>query len=773
MEQFIPSDKPFADVSEERGFLFFPWGMCAASWIAPEVFPGESCAAVFQLDFTLAAKTETTLYVTADEHYELMLDGVLLGRGPVSGPADCRFFDGYRGEIAAGAHRLQAVVFYWGRRWLDVNPAWRIPDFRMSGQLMFFLTADGTLERALGTGLGDWHCRVQPLARKPGGSVVPDCRLKPLQRQLEAPETPVRILEQARCKATANEYTRMPALAPSPLPPMARHRIVPSVHGAETDTWRALLAGDGEVVLPAHGRHEVVLEFADYTCAWMELEAAEGDGAVISTIWAEAGFLPDGTKGRRDSLEGKTLIGFGDDFLTDGAASQLFRSPFWRCGRYLQLTIVTAGEPLRLRRLEFQETHYPLERCGHFECDEPRLASLGDMFFHTLEMCSHDTFIDCPYYERLQYAADTRLQSLGTYAFAHDDRLIRQALRMLAASRAVDSGLTLSRYPSEVSQIIPPFSLWLICMAHDNALWRGNRDLHRELLPRWREIAFCFHGFLNGAGVVESPHGWNFVDWCPGWPKGYPPGTEKGPSCLLSLIYELALQALAGLEAYAGEPEMQALFARWAAELHEAVEACFLNETSGLFYDDCGHASLSEHVQALAVLTGRLPASQLARTRDHLLANDGRMTACTVSFSHYLFEAARLLRCPELFHRRMGLWYSFLEQGFATVPEQPEPSRSDCHAWGVHPYFHCLATALGIRPLDFGFRRVQVAPLAFWPHMRGVLPHPNGTITVEYTLGRCRVTLPRGIAGQFEAGGQVWPLPDDGQEHEINWFEAN
>ena len=34
----------------------------------------------------------------------------------------------------------------------------------------------------------------------------------------------------------------------------------------------------------------------------------------------------------------------------------------------------------------------------------------------TLEMCSHDTSMDCPYYERLNYVGDTRLQSLVAYA---------------------------------------------------------------------------------------------------------------------------------------------------------------------------------------------------------------------------------------------------------------------------------------------------------------------------------------------------------------------
>jgi len=769
MKQFFQPGNPFEDVSEQGCFLFFPFGTCRASWIAPDSYPAGSCAAVFELDFSLTCETELVLHVTADEHYEIMLDGERFGRGPISGPADYRYFDSYRGNVTGGSHRLQAIVYYWGRRWLDVNQQWRIPDFRMSSQMAFFLSSEGTNGIELDTGLAEWHCRMMPIERKPGGSVVPDCRLSPLQNLLAAPEMPVRKLDQARAFALANEYTRMPSLAPSPLPPMKQQVTIPHVKSGDSGLFQPLLDGENAAVLEPNREYLVILEFSNYVCTWLDVQASGGKDAVISMKWAEAAFLPDGTKGQRNTLEGREIIGFGDDFLLNGADNQAFCLPFWRCGRLLELRISMGAEPACLKKMTFTETHYPLENLSSFDCDDPRIAALAPLFLRSLEMCSHDTFMDCPYYERLQYTADTRQQALGTYAFARDDRLICQALRMTGLSRAVNCDLTLSRYPSEASQNIPTFSLWLICMAHDNAWWRGNRQLHVELLPRLREIADYFHRCLNEDGVVQSPYGWNFMDWCSGWTKGYPPSTEWRPSCLLSLIYELALGCISELENYAGQPELSALFKRWATELHGSILKVFHDETSGLFYDDQEHTSLSEHAQALAALTGRLTDGQLSKVRANLLNQAERLTTCTVSFSHYYFEAARVLRCPELFHRRMKLWYSFLDLGFATIPEQPEPCRSDCHGWGVHPYYHFLSSGLGIRPLDFAFKRVLVSPLELWPRMRGVLPHPDGVISVEYRPGHCEITLPPGIEGQFEMNGQRWGIPADGMKHDYEW----
>ena len=31
-------------------------------------------------------------------------------------------------------------------------------------------------------------------------------------------------------------------------------------------------------------------------------------------------------------------------------------------------------------------------------------------------MCAHETYMDCPYYEQLQYGGDTRLEILATYS---------------------------------------------------------------------------------------------------------------------------------------------------------------------------------------------------------------------------------------------------------------------------------------------------------------------------------------------------------------------
>jgi hypothetical protein len=60
----------------------------------------------------------------------------------------------------------------------------------------------------------------------------------------------------------------------------------------------------------------------------------------------------------------------------------------------------------------------------------------------------HDTYEDCPYYEQLQYASDSRLEMLFTYSCSSDIRLQEYAIDLFASSM-LPEGLIQSRFPSQ------------------------------------------------------------------------------------------------------------------------------------------------------------------------------------------------------------------------------------------------------------------------------------------------------------------------------------
>lgn len=172
-----------------------------------------------------------------------------------------------------------------------------------------------------------------------------------------------------------------------------------------------------------------------------------------------------------------------------------------------------------------------------------------------------------------------------------------------------------------------------------------------------------------------------------------------------------------------------------------------------MFADDLARTRFSEHTQCLAILSGLPSPHQRARVGEALL-RDPDLTRTTISFTHYLFETYRVLGRVDALFERLQLWFGLEEQGFVTLPEKPEPSRSDCHAWGAHPLFHAFATIGGIRPAAPGFARVTITPqLGPLSRLRCVLPHPRGEIALslrrEDGALRGTVALPDGITGHL------------------------
>ena len=93
-----------------------------------------------------------------------------------------------------------------------------------------------------------------------------------------------------------------------------------------------------------------------------------------------------------------------------------------------------------------------------------------------------------------------------------------------------------------------------------------------------------------------------------------------------------------------------------------------------------------------------------------------------------------------------------------TVLEQPEPTRSDCHAWGSHPMYHALASVAGIRPAAPGFAAVRIEPQPGpLTAIRCAVPHPKGEVTLDLRLENGRwtgaATVPPGVPATLVLDG--------------------
>jgi alpha-L-rhamnosidase len=546
---------------------------------------------------------------------------------------------------------------------------------------------------------------------------------------------------------------------------------------------------DKAFAVPAHSKVTLLLDVSHLTTGYPELTVTGGRGASIRETYAEALINEQGQKGNRNEIAGKHIVGLSDEFLPDGSANRTFMPLAWRAWRYLQLDISTADEPLQLDHMRTWFTAYPFEERGYFHSDDPSLAAIWDIGWRTARLDAHDTYMDTPYWERLQYVGDTRIQALISYMVAGDDRLARQAIQSFNNSRIPD-GITQSRYPSNTSQYIPTFSLLWIGMLHDFWLYRGDPDFVRLQLPGTRTVLDWFRQYQRRDGLLKKLPWWPFVDWAKDFTDGVPPQDKDGGSVPITLQYIEALRYAAELETAYGDRNRAAEYQIAAARAAQTIHRLCWNQKNGLLADTPAQTHFSQHANLLAVWldvipkreqktvlakilsADRLPGKQPPSERSESTPSSGEreqleplppISKATYYFRFYLARAIDHADMGDAYLSLLQPWRDMAAEGLSTWAETPEPTRSDSHAWSAHPNFDLLTIVAGIRPKTTGFRSVTIEPkLGTLHHVAASAPTPNGDITVEYTREnagvRAVITLPPQISGNLVWNGKTYQI---------------
>jgi hypothetical protein len=533
------------------------------------------------------------------------------------------------------------------------------------------------------------------------------------------------------------------------------------------------LPGKTSWEIPSNTKTTVLFDQGSLTTGYPEMMVSKGKGSILKLTYSESLFDSKGLKGNRNETDGKTILGYSDYFLPDGSSDRLFRPLWFRTWRYLQLEIETKEEPLQINNFLSEFTAYPLKENAVFESDNPDLKKIWDVGWRTARLCANETYFDCPYYEQLQYVGDTRIQALISLYVSGDDRLARNAIMNLNESRFYE-GLTRSRYPSANPQIIPPFSLYWVDMVHDYWTLRDDPEFIKGFLPGIEDVLGWFTRRIDReTGMLGKVEYWNFVDWAVEWAwsndkgvGGVPAGGYRdGNSSILSMQFAYAAQRAAELFRSYGQNIQAENYSLIARDLTKAVyEKCW-DESRGYLADTPDKKDFSMHAQIFAVLTNTIPENKQKEFVQRFM-NDKTLIQPTMYFRFYLTQVLKKTGLADHYLETLGLWEDMLQKGLSTFAENPDPARSDCHAWSASPDYDFLATVAGIRPGTSGFKTVEIEPaLGKLTFIKGQMPHPAGTIS--YDLKRAgeagitgEIVLPAGLTGVFKWNGKSVNLKD-------------
>ena len=567
-------------------------------------------------------------------------------------------------------------------------------------------------------------------------------------------------------------------LVPDELPQMEFARIEPGLivlfdGGPNYNAPFHAFPGD-PITVPAGAHVQIVLDRRALTTAYPQLTVSGGKGARIRFTYAEALYDKDQHKADRDAIDFidsrgvkqyRQALGLSDSFLPDGGTHRTFMPLWWRTWRYLDLDITTGPEPITLESLRAWFTAYPFEERASFKSGDTDLDKIWEVSWRTARLDAHETYMDTPYYEQLQYAGDTRIQALISYTVAGDDRLGRQAIEAFDQSRSPD-GLTRSRYPSSLPQTIPPFSLLWIGMLHDFWMYRPDPEPVRESLAGSRAVLGWFARHERPDGLLGKLPWWSFIDWVS---SGQTPTYDsQGESSMTTLEYLGALDEAAELEKAIGDPAFAASFHDRAGHVRSGLYSKCWVPSHGLLADNPDGKVFSQQANILAVLYDVIPKDRQQDVLRRIIeiepgtTPDGVLSA-SYYFRYYLARALDHAGMADDYLKSLDPWRKLLPLHFSTWPEIPGDTRSDSHAWSAHPIYDMLTLVAGIEPAAPGFASVRIAPhLGTLNSLTASFPHPRGEIRVEYRRKanalEATITLPAEISGNFVWNGKTQPI---------------
>ena len=760
-----------------------PW---PAKWISvPGAGELDYGVYYFRKDVDLpAVPARYLVHVTGDNRYKLYVNEKLVSMGPAKGDAAHWNYEtvDLAPYLSGGRNVIAALVY---------NEGHRRPDSQISVSTGFLL--QGEAESAGLYTDKSWLC-IQDPAYSPVNAIVIGYYVagpgEKVDMNLTVPDWNKAGADLSAWIPAREGASGDPKDVCAPDHSAEAHGLVPSTLPQMERTPFTL---GKAFTVPANTQTEVLLDNKVLTNAYFHLKMSGGKDAKVNIGYAESLYIPDGSgpayqltpeqlalvpeeylsyvlapkvkgKGNRNETEGKVFVGREDQLVSNGMAGQEYTTLSWRTFRYVRLQVETAAEPLVIEDVSSIFTGYPFTLDARLDTGNQEWKDMLEIGWRTARLCAWETYMDCPYYEQLQYLGDTRIQALVTLYNSKDDRLVRNFLHLADISRNAD-GITKSRYPTTIPQYIQPYSLSYIYALHDYMMYGGDTAFVMDLLPGAEQIMHYYSRFRLPDGRVKNLPGWNFSDWVndrPNWKQGVLDKGADGWSILMDLQLLYAFQLMAHMEEVRGNTWQAGEYLKEAEKLSASVKNAYWNEARGLFADRAEQDTYSQHGNALAILCGIAPDAK-ALAQKMLTEKD--LAQCTIYYKFYLHEAYVKAGLGDDYLNWLDVWRENMALGLTTWGEDADVfgTRSDCHAWGASPNIEFYRTVLGVDSDAVGFRRVKIEPhLGAIKEIGGAIPHPSGEISVQYKVKGDRIQatieLPIDVNGIFVWKGEEQAL---------------
>ena len=401
-----------------------------------------------------------------------------------------------------------------------------------------------------------------------------------------------------------------------------------------------------------------------------------------------------------------------------------------------------------------EEEYNGLEYKAAFACDDDRLNAIYDTSAYTMELCTREFFLDGLKRDRWVWAGDA-LQSVMMNHYSYfDHETTRRTLTALRGREPFDQ---------HINTILDYTFYWMISVWEDY-FHTGDDSLIRSLYSKMVSAMEYTCRFCSEDGfVVGQKRDWVFVDWAD--------MSKEGELCIEQVLLWKALTILASCAGIMGDVKAQELYAVKAERLKKRIFDVFWDEKKGTLLHQRVDGIVKGHTRyapMFALMYGLLDEKQAKSViANSLLGGDA--PAITTPYMRF-YEMDALMRAgeyEEVLSQVRGYWGGMLDLGATSIWEQFDPNKqgnehyamygrpfgcSLCHCWGAGPIYLFGRHLLGVRPVEAGYARYEVAPnAAGLGRICGKVPVPGGEISVCVENGK--VMVESTCAG---IGGLIW-----------------
>jgi alpha-L-rhamnosidase len=519
-----------------------------------------------------------------------------------------------------------------------------------------------------------------------------------------------------------------------------------------------------EIAVPSGGAVRLIMDMGRIVSGFPQFEVEAPAGTVLDFAYVEDPITGPATGFGRHLGTRYVARGANDRF-------QVFDSNGLR---YAYLLMHGARGPMTLKSFSIKENLYPWTEGAGFECSDEALNRIFQAGIRTVQLNSHDAFLDCPTREQRAWVGDSVVHQMVHLATNTDWRLAWHYLT-LGNSPRYDGILPMSvsgEIEADGGHTIPDWALHWVHSVYNLYRFAGDKEQVLTFMPTVARILRWYAPFQNAQGLLKDLVEWNLVDWAS--------ISSEDTSGVITALWARGLREFAEMAAWLEEKSSQS----WAEELYVKAKAgfeVFWDEERGSYVDHIvdgvRRPEMSQLGGAFAIVSGLAPKERWSRiintitdpdklvVRSWTGGEDGDYSQEKMQkqmrgiyeinwdvetqivigqpFISYVVHdavalAGRADLLPELYRR----WSQFLADGYDTIGE--------CWGWGTHVHgWSCTPTkdmvfyTLGVTPAEPGYTVARVAPrLGGLQWAKGKVPTPHGLITVHATVEQVTVDSP-------------------------------